>query len=147
VLEATGAREPLETAFEIVKENGRVMILSTVPGGEVPQITDNLFMKGATLIGGYVNSKPFSLNRHDLTIEEGWPPKLVDKSSRFATSDVWTSDEDIRVILNLIKYGELNIKPLITHRFTPDQIPEAYDLVWNKDPDMLGGLICWKQTV
>jgi NADPH2:quinone reductase len=151
VLEATGAREPLETAFEIVGEQGRVMMLSTIyspedgsPDLKFYEILINLTMKGATLIGGYVNSKPFSLKRYDLTMKVQWPPILVDEPSRFVSSNAWTSDEDIRVILNLIKYGSLNIKPLISHRFTPAQVPEAYEKVWKKDFDLLGGLICWK---
>lgn len=144
VFEATGAREPLELAFEIVGEHGRVMILSAVNGGNMPKFDENLFMKGATLIGGYVNSKPFSLKRYDLSMDNKWPPVLVNQPARFISSDAWTSDEDIRVILKLINYGALNIKPLITHRFSADQIPEAYDQVWKKDPSLLGGLICWK---
>ncbi|HML37648.1 MAG TPA: alcohol dehydrogenase, partial [Bacillota bacterium] len=113
-------------------------------GDDMPKFAETLFMKGARLIGGYVNSKPFSLKRYDLTIEVEWPPILIKNPNRFVSSNVWTSDEDIRVILNLIRYGVLDIKPLITHRFTADQIPEAYDLVWKKDPSMLGGLIRWK---
>lgn len=144
VIEATGARQPLEQAAEIVSEGGRIMMLSTVFGDKVPNIYENLFTKGATLIGGYVNSKPFNLSRYDLTIKVEWPPILVDQPKRFISSDIWTSDEDIRVILNLIKYGSLNIKPLITHRFSVDQIPEAYELVWNRDTDLLGGVIRWK---
>lgn len=144
VIEATGALEPLEQAAEIVIEGGRVMMLSVPSGDTVPDITTNLFNKGAALIGGYVNSKPFSLKRNDLTIEVEWPPILTGRAERFISSDIWTSDEDIRVYLNLLKYGALDIRPLITHRFTPDQIPEAYDLVWQRDSSLVGGLICWK---
>jgi len=145
VIEATGVREPLEQAFDIVAERGRVMMLSTVLEGDVsPNYYVNLFEKGATLIGGFVNSKPFSLKRNDLTIKVEWPPILADKGARFVSSDIWTCDEDIRVYLNLLKYGMLNVKPLITHRFGYKQIPEAYEIVWNKDPSLLGGLIHWK---
>ncbi|QCX34415.1 zinc-binding alcohol dehydrogenase [Caloramator sp. E03] len=144
VIEATGARQPLEEAFEIVSERGRVMMLSQAHGNDAPKYDHNLMMKGATLIGGYINSKPFALRRYDLMIKEQWPPVISDNSSRYVNSDVWTSDEDIRVILNLIKYGSLNLKPLITHRFSVEQISEAYDLVWRKDTSLIGGVICWK---
>jgi threonine dehydrogenase-like Zn-dependent dehydrogenase len=101
-------------------------------------------MKGASLIGTYVNSKPFALRRSDLTIKGAWPPIMDDKLRRYVNSDMWTSDEDIRVFLNLIRYGTINIKPLISHRFTYEQIPEAYEMVWNQDPSLLGGVIKWK---
>ncbi len=144
IFEATGAKKPLEQAFELVSERGRVMMMSQTHGAGLPDISENLMMKGASLIGTYINSKPFSLRRTDLTIKGEWPPVVADESSRFISSDIWTSDEDIRVILNLIAYGSLNIKPLISHRFTIDQIPEAYDMVWEQDPNLLGGVICWR---
>ncbi|HHV11610.1 MAG TPA: zinc-binding alcohol dehydrogenase [Clostridiales bacterium] len=145
VFEATGVRQPLEQAFEIVAERGRVIMISQVHGDEVPKYDQNLMMKGASLIGTYVNSKPFALRRADLKIQGGWPPVMDSNLVRYVNSDSWTSDEDIRVFLNLIYYGNLNIKPLISHRFTYGQIPEAYELVWNQDPGLLGGVIRWKK--
>lgn len=144
IFEATGARQPLEQAFEMVAERGRVMMMSQVHGGDMPKYDQNLMMKGATLIGGYINSKPFALRRCDLTIKGEWPPVMADNTTRFVSSDIWTCDEDIRVILNLIKYGSLNIKPLISHRFSVDEIPIAYDMVWKRDTSLLGGVIKWK---
>ncbi|MGB4659495.1 MAG: zinc-binding alcohol dehydrogenase [Mobilitalea sp.] len=144
VFEATGIRQPLEQAFEIVSERGRVIMISQAHGDEAPKYDENLMMKGASLIGTYINSKPFALRRADLKIKGTWPPVMDDKLHRYVSSDSWTSDEDIRVFLNLIKYGTINIKPLITHRFTYEQIPKAYELVWNHDPSLLGGVISWK---
>jgi threonine dehydrogenase-like Zn-dependent dehydrogenase len=76
-------------------------------------------------------------------MKDHWPPRIEDEPVRFVSSDIWTSDEDIRVILNLIRYGALDIKPLITHRFSVSQIPEAYDMVWRKEESLIGGVICW----
>jgi len=118
VFEATGARQPLEQAFKIASERGRVVMISQVHGDNMPKYDENLMMKGASLIGTYVNSKPFALRRSDLTIKGAWPPVMDDKLRRYVNSDVWTCDEDIRVFLNLIRYGTINIKPLISHRFT-----------------------------
>ncbi|MCL1896579.1 MAG: zinc-binding alcohol dehydrogenase [Clostridiales bacterium] len=145
VIEATGVRGPLDQAFEIVAERGRVIMLSTVLKDDAaPGFYTDLFEKGAALIGGFVNSKPFSLKRNDLTIKVEWPPILAGRGERFVSSDIWTSDEDIRVYLNLVRYGALDIRPLITHRYSAGQIPEAYKLVWDRDPSLLGGLIHWK---
>jgi len=144
VFEATGRREPLEQAVSLVKERGRVMMLSTVHGSADLDFTNGLMMKGATLIGGYINSKPFALQRSDITIAGKWPPVIADGWRRYVNSDVWTSDEDIRVILNLIRYGSLNLRPLISHRFSFKQISEAYELVLNREPSLLGGVIDWR---
>ncbi|MCF8024320.1 MAG: zinc-binding alcohol dehydrogenase [Desulfobacteraceae bacterium] len=144
VFEATGARKPLDQAFEMVSERGRVVMLSQAHGGEAPQYHENLMMKGASLIGCYINSKPFSLYRTDLVIEDSWPPVLARGEKRYKGTDVWTSDSDIRVVLNLIYYGSLNLKPLISHSFNIDQIVDAYEMVNSLDPNLLGGVICWK---
>lgn len=142
VLEATGLRGPLEQAVELVSERGRVMMLSTVHGDVEPNITQSLMMKGAVLIGGYVNSKPWALHRTDIAISE-WPPVVAEGSAPYVNRDVWTTGEDIRAILNLMRYGSLDVRPLISHRFSVEEIPAAYELVWNKDPSLLGGLIDW----
>lgn len=145
IFEVTGSRGPLEQAVDLVSERGRIMMLSTVHGDSAPNITEGLMMKGATLIGGYVNSKPFALERTDMVIGEAWPPTVAEGSRRYANQDSWSSDEDIRVLLSLIRYGSLDIRSLITHRFSVEEIPQAYDLVWNQDPALIGGLIDWTQ--
>jgi 2-desacetyl-2-hydroxyethyl bacteriochlorophyllide A dehydrogenase len=144
IFEATGAKQPLEEAFELVSERGRVVMMSQTHGKSLPKYDQNLMMKGATLIGGYINSKPFSLQRTDLKIEKTWPPFASKTFTSYTNSDIWTSDEDIKVFLNLIKYKSIDLKPLITHKFNMDEIPKAYELVWNNDKSLLGGVIKWK---
>ncbi len=145
IFEATGARGPLQQAVELVSDRGRVVMISQVHGEEMPPIDGPLMMKGASLIGTYVNSKPFKLRRADLEIQGTWPPVMPKKTRRFVDSDVWTSDEDIRVFLDLINYGKINIKPLISHRWSYKDITEAYQLVWELDPAVTGGVISWKE--
>ena len=147
IFEATGARGPLMQAAELVSERGRVVMISQVHGEAMPPIDDPIMQKGASLIGTYVNSKPYKLRRADLLIEGAWPPVMGQKLNRYVNSDCWTSDEDIQVFLNLIKYGKLDITPLISHEFSYKQIPEAYaDYVFpHVNPDMTGGLICWEE--
>jgi len=144
IFEATGSRQPLEQAFELVSERGRVVMISQVHGETMPNYDDNLMQKGASLIGTYVNSKPFALKRADLVIKGTWPPVMDSNLRRYTGTEVWTCDEDIRVFLNLIFYGKINIAPLISHRFTYEEIPQAYELVWKKDPTLVGGVIKWK---
>lgn len=147
IFEATGARGPLMQAAEMIGERGRLVMISQVHGEDMPPIDDPIMQKGASLIGTYVNSKPFKLKRADLLIESGWPPVMSSRLNRYANSDCWTSDEDIQVFLNLIKYGRLDITPLISHEFSYTEIPEAYDkYVWNMDPGLTGGLISWIES-
>ncbi|TXS90293.1 zinc-binding alcohol dehydrogenase [Parahaliea maris] len=143
VIEATGLRSPLEEAAGLISERGRLVMMSTTKEATSPGLAETLMMKGASLIGGYVNSKPFALHRSDLEITGTWPPSMMAGSRTYQSSDVWTSEEDIRTFLNLLKLKRLNLDPLISHRFSVDRIPEAYDLVWKRDPRLLGGVIDW----
>ncbi|MCD8324686.1 MAG: zinc-binding alcohol dehydrogenase [Clostridiales bacterium] len=146
IFEATGARGPLMQAAELIGERGRLVMISQVHGEAMPPIDDPIMQKGASLIGTYVNSKPFKLRRADLFIDGIWPPVMHRDLQRYANSDVWTSDEDIQVFLNLIAYGKLDITPLISHEFDYTQIPEAYaKYVYPKvDPAMTGGVFKWE---
>jgi threonine dehydrogenase-like Zn-dependent dehydrogenase len=143
VIEVTGVRAPLDQALDIVGVRGRLVMLGVTHGSESIDFHERLTMKGAALIGAYVNSKPWSLSQTDVTIAN-WPPSLAAGSRRYVGPDMWTSDEDVRVVLNLIKYGALDVRPLITHRFSPDQAPAAYELVKAQDRSLIGGVICWR---
>lgn len=143
IIEATGSRKAVEQALEWVRERGRIVMLSTYHGDETIDFHRKLSMKGASLVGAYINSKPFRLERSDVEITD-WPPSLARAQNRYAGGDIWTSDSDIRVFLDLIRYGGLDLAPLITHRFRPEEVPAAYDLVLRQDPSLVGGVISWE---
>jgi threonine dehydrogenase-like Zn-dependent dehydrogenase len=52
-------------------------------------------------------------------------------------------DDPATIAANLGPDG-FTIKPLITHRFTPDEISAAYDLVIQSPRDIVGGIIDWR---
>ena len=86
------------------------------------------------------------LRRADLEIAGTWPPVMNTTLHPYRNADVWTSDEDIQVFLNMIKYGKLDITPLISHEFSYTELPEAYAkyVFPEVNPDMTGGLIRWE---
>jgi len=143
VIECTGARRPVEQALELVAVRGRVVLLSTTHGDETVPYNRPLTMKGASLIGAYINSKPWSLAQTDVVMPD-WPPSLAAGERAYFGGDPWTSDEDVRMVMNLIRYGSLDLRPLVTHRFTPDEAPAAYQLVVQQDRRLVGAVIRWK---
>jgi 2-desacetyl-2-hydroxyethyl bacteriochlorophyllide A dehydrogenase len=143
VFEATGAREPINMAFDLVAERGRVVMMSQASDEGSFAFSWPLMLKGASLIGAYINSKPFSLRRSDIEITDQWPPSISQGQPRYQNADMWTSYDDIRVIFNLMDNNMLDLEPIITHRFNYKDTPEAYELVWNKDSQLIGGVIDW----
>ena len=145
IFEATGNRNALMQAANLIGERGRVVMISQVHGEALPPIDDPLMQKGASLIGTYVNSRPYKLRRADLEIVGTWPPVMTTQLKAYKNKDMFTADEDIQIFLNLIKYGRLDITPLISHEYTYEQIPEAYatQVFPHPSKDITGGLIKW----
>ncbi len=144
VIEATGLRDPLNNAIKWVAERGKVVMMSTTAGDGDALDTHTLMMKGASLVGGYVNSKPFALQRRDLEIVS-WPPSMSTEVKQYQAKDEWSSDEDIKVFLNALKFGRIDIEHLISHRFSWQEIPAAYELVNKKDRHLMGGVFAWRE--
>lgn len=144
VIEATGLRDPLNNAIQWVGERGKVVMMSTTADDGDALDTHTLMMKGASLVGGYVNSKPFGLQRRDLEIV-AWPPSMSTQVKHYQAKDEWSSDEDIKVFLTALKYGRMDLEHLISHRFSWRDIPAAYDLVKQKDRHLIGGVFNWNE--
>lgn len=142
VIDATGAREPVELALDLVRVRGRVVLLSSSSFYEPLDCYRRLSMKGASLVGGYVNSKPWSLQQTNVDISD-WPPRLLPGSARYVGAGGWTSDEDVRLFLDLLRYGQLDLRPMITHRFNVEDAVGAYEMVKAGDPSLIGGVIRW----
>lgn len=143
VIEVTGVRAPLEQALEIVSVRGRIVLLGTTHGSETVPFHQPLSMKGASIIGAYVNSKPWSLSQTDMEIKD-WPPSLAPGMRPYNGPGLWTSAEDVRVILGLIQDGRLDLRPLITHRFAAEQVSVAYQHVIDQDPTLVGAVLHWR---
>jgi 2-desacetyl-2-hydroxyethyl bacteriochlorophyllide A dehydrogenase len=143
VIEVTGGGGSLNQALEIVSERGRIVLLGTAIAEEAARIQRPLSLKGAALIGAYVNSKPWALFQSDMQIKQ-WPPTLAPGQRPYTGPGIFTSSDDIRVILDAIRYGSLDVRPLITDRLRPDEVAAAYERVIGRDPRLVGAVIQWR---
>jgi 2-desacetyl-2-hydroxyethyl bacteriochlorophyllide A dehydrogenase len=143
VFEATGLQAPLKDAVDLAGERARIIMMSPPHGDEMPNISHTLFLKGASLTGCYINSKPFTLHRRDLTITEHWPPKATEKLVEYQGVDSWSGEADIALIMRLLSSSRMDIRPLITHRFAWQELPALYKRVVSGDSSMLGVVIDW----
>jgi predicted dehydrogenase/threonine dehydrogenase-like Zn-dependent dehydrogenase len=57
----------------------------------------------------------------------------------------WTEQRNFEAVLDMMASGQLNVKPLITHRFDFETAPEAYDLL-TADKSALGILLEYKSA-
>ena len=115
---ATASNEPIELAGEISRLKGQVVAVGMV-GMNVPR--NVYYLHELTL----KVSMSYGPGRYDPNYEESghdYPVAYVR----------WTEGRNIEAFLDLLAAGQIDVKPLITHRFSIDDSPRAYQLISGK---------------
>ena len=122
VIELTGAPPVVVTAFQLAATKGRVALVGSSRGDtkEVNFYRD-VHRKGLTIIGSHELSRP---------LHENHP-------------GYWTQVSEHKVCLDLLARGRIQTQPLITHRFSWQEFPKAYEHLASWDKDALGMVIHW----
>lgn len=123
----TNSNGPIELSGEITRNKGRVVIVGAVRM-DIPR--EPFFKKEISL----VISRSYGPGRYDPDYEEDgndYPIGYV----RF------TEQRNMESFLGLIAENKLDIGTLITHQFTVDQAPEAYDLIEGRKSEPYLGII------
>jgi len=112
---ATVSNEPIELAGEICRLKGRVVAVGLV-GMSVPR---NIYYQRELTLKVSLSYGP---GRHDPDFEEGghdYPVAYVR----------WTEGRNIEAFLDLLAAARVDVKPLITHRFSIAEAQQAYQLI------------------
>ncbi|MBI3160639.1 MAG: bi-domain-containing oxidoreductase [Chloroflexi bacterium] len=110
--------DPVELAGEIARERARVVAVGAV-GMDVPRRT--YYAKELDL----VVSRSYGPGRYDPAYEE----KGVDYPAGYVR---WTAGRNLQAFVDLLGGGQVDVKPLISHRFAIDDAPAAYALITGK---------------
>jgi L-iditol 2-dehydrogenase len=122
VIEATGAPAAILLAFRLAMLRGRVSLLGSARGEtDGVNFYRDVHRKGLSVIGAHEITRP----RHDSL--PGW----------------WTQADEHRVALRLLAMQRLSVQPLISHRFTWQAFPQAYELLTRRDSALFGMVIDW----
>jgi 2-desacetyl-2-hydroxyethyl bacteriochlorophyllide A dehydrogenase len=121
VVEATGVSELVNQALELVKEGGQVILLGSTRGDVNVDVYTYIHRKGITVKGAHANILNF--------------PKIAGR--------IGGTRGAIIKMIDLINTGKLNVKPIITHRISPELAIEAYQWLMDKKSDALGIIINW----
>jgi alcohol dehydrogenase len=122
-----------------------------VPAAEIKKITDG---QGADVVIEAVGSFVTFQNciesvkaGGNISIVGGFPPGMDEISIR----EIWIQSPQIRMglvnmihmdrLMSLIKYGKLDLTPLITHRMPLDEAEEAYCLVNSRSANVLKAIL------
>tara|TARA_B100001245_G_C22842075_1_gene404837 strand:- start:94 stop:1107 length:1014 start_codon:yes stop_codon:yes gene_type:complete len=116
------------TSVEIVRDNGRVSIVSLLGRGEDDLDFNPLAMQ-------YFYHKSLSLIAVNGTSGYLYPS---------SDSDRFEWNKQCEFVLQLMDDGNLNPSQLITHRLHYTQMKEAYEMAYEREKTMLGVVFTWK---
>lgn len=122
VIEATGSPSVVVSAFQWAAVKGRVILLGSLRGEtDGVNFYRDVHRKGLTIIGGHEITRPLYEN------SPGW----------------WTQHSEHVIALELLARNRIQVTPLISHRFSAQDFPKAYDLLANWDKTAIGMVIDW----
>jgi len=133
VTAGTKSNLPVNLASDILRDKGRITIVGNV-GMELER--ENFYMKELSLN----LSRSYGPGRYDPVFEE----KGIDYPIGYVR---WTEQRNMEAILELLSEKKLNIKELITHRFSINAAKNAYDLILKGEESFLGVVFEYKNEV
>lgn len=122
VTAATKSNEPMHQAALMCRKRGRIVLVG-VTGLELSR--DDFFKKELT----FQVSASYGPGRYDPNYEE----KGQDYPIGFVR---WTEQRNFEAVLDMMADGCLDVKPLISHRFSIEDAPTAYELVGGGMPSL-----------
>lgn len=127
VCAGTSSNAVIEMCGEVTREKGRVVVVGAVRM-DIPR--EDYFKKEISV----VISRSYGPGRYDPFYEESgndYPLGYV----RF------TEQRNMQAFLSLVSQGKVDIKSLITHRFSVDEADEAYKLIEGKKTEPYLGIL------
>ena len=124
---AAATNDPIELAAKICRDRGRVVMVG-VTGMEIPR--DLFYAKELD----FKLSRSYGPGRYDPVYEE----KGIDYPIGYVR---WTEQRNMEAFLNLLAAKRIDVVPLITHTFTIDDAPKAYELIAGKTGDRFVGVL------
>ena len=124
VFEASGSNQAVNPAIKLAGRGGRVVLLGSTRG-LVDQFDayGDVHLKGLTVIGAHITTHMEAPN----------------------IANPWTQRANRRVILDLIRRGELNVDLLISHRVAPSEAREIYAHLAHNQSDFFGVIFDWSK--
>ena len=129
----TASNDPVELAAELARDRARIVATGAV-GLNIPRRP--YYEKELS----FINSRSYGPGRYDASYE--------DEGHDYPTGYVrWTEGRNLQAVVQLMSRGELNVRPLITHRFPISDGVGAYAVITGKKKQpFLGVLLTYPEA-
>src|SRR5215216_278586 len=130
----TKSNDPVELAGVIARDRARIVATGAV-GLTFPRKV--YYEKELS----FINSRSYGPGRYDLNYEE--------QGNDYPLGYIrWTEGRNFEAVVDLMAKGQLQVKPLITHRFDISEATKAYDVITGKTKEeFLGVLLTYPHLV
>jgi len=128
----TSSADPVELAGSIARDRARVVAVGSV-GLHIPR---KIYYEKELI---FINSRSYGPGRYDPSYEE--------KGRDYPIGYIrWSEGRNLEAIVDMLSSGRLDVKALVSHRFTIQDAPQAYELITGKqDEPFLGVLLTYPQ--
>ncbi len=123
----TSSADPVELAGAIARDRAKVVAVGAV-GLHIPR---KIYYEKEL---SFVNSRSYGPGRYDPGYEEAgrdYPIGYVR----------WTEGRNLEAFVELLASGQVDVRPLISHRFPIEKAPEAYELITGKRQEPFLGVL------
>lgn len=123
----TRSNRPIEQAGEITRERGKVVVLGAV-GLNIPR-------------------EPYYLKEIELRLSRSYGPGRYDRNYEEKGNDYpfayvrFTEQRNMECFLELVKGGQVDLEPIITHQFSIEEADQAYSLVQGNQREQYLGIL------
>lgn len=123
----TPSADPVELAGTIARDRARIVALGAV-GLQIPR---KIYYEKEL---SFINSRSYGPGRYDPSYEEqghDYPIGYVR----------WTEGRNLKAFVDLLASGQVDVLPLVTHRFSINQATSAYELITGKRHEPYLGIL------
>jgi len=121
--DATGAAPVLPDALSLLKRFGRLVLIGDTGFPNLQHLTGDVVIKGLRIFGAH----------------DGNPPPI---SSDHA---FWSHERMTELFFKYLQRGDMRVSDMITHRYSPQDADEAYQMLANRRSDAMGVVFDWTQ--
>ena len=123
----TPSNDPVELAGLIARDRARAVATGAV-GLNFPRKV--YYEKEIS----FINSRSYGPGRYDLTYEE--------QGNDYPIGYVrWTESRNFEAVIDLMAKGQLQVKPLVTHRFDISEAAQAYEVITGRKKEKFLGVL------
>ncbi len=123
VYDVTGHAAVFSPALGLARRFGKLLLLGDTGTPSEQRLSSDVMIRGVSIVGAH----------------DGYPPLVA------TDREWWTKPHMVQLFFSFLERGQMNVEPLITHRFSPLQAREAYDLLMTRRAEAMGVVFDFSQ--